>query len=233
MQADVILITGAGGNLGRAVTRRLAAGDARLALMDRSADKLSDIVSALPHGDVLTLPGVDLADPQAAVAMVREIVERFGRLDALVNTVGGFAMGPVTGEIVPQWRRMMTANADIALHLSAAVLPQMVTQRHGRIVHIAAQPGLKAGARQAAYAAAKAAVIRLTEAIAAEHRDDGITANCILPGTIDTPDNRAAMPKADPAGWVSAEGIAELVAYLVSPAAAVVTGGAIPATGRG
>ena len=233
MPSHVILVTGAGGNLGRAVASRLGAGGARLALMDRSADKLAEIRATLPEADILDLPGIDLTDPAAALSMVERVTSHFGRLDGLVNTVGGFRMGPVTGEIVPQWKAMMTANAEIALHLSAAVLPRMKAQGFGRIVHIAAQPGLKAGAKQAAYAASKAAVIRLTEAIAAEHRDDGITANCILPGTIDTPDNREAMPKADRSGWVSAEGIADLVAFLVSAEAAVVTGGAIPATGKG
>jgi NAD(P)-dependent dehydrogenase (short-subunit alcohol dehydrogenase family) len=126
---------------------------------------------------------------------------------------------------------MMLLNAKIALITNAAVLPAMQAAGYGRIVHIAAQPGIKATSGQAAYAASKAAVIRLVETIAAEHRADRITANCILPGTIDTPPNRASMPNAKPDIWIAPQSIAEVIAFLVSPAGAVVTGGAIPATG--
>jgi NAD(P)-dependent dehydrogenase (short-subunit alcohol dehydrogenase family) len=127
---------------------------------------------------------------------------------------------------------MMTLNARVAVVMSAAVLPAIVTAGRGSLVHIAAAPGLRAGAGQAAYAASKAAVVRLVEAIAAEHRSDRISANCILPGTIDTPQNRAAMPDAKRDGWVAPDSIAALIAFLVSPAGAVVTGAAIPATGQ-
>lgn len=231
-ERDRILITGAAGNLGAAVARLLAGQGARLALAERSAEKLSALVATLPKGaNALELAGVDLGDPNAAADMVEKITGRFGGLDALVNTVGGFSMGRVATEAVGQWDAMMNANARVALVLSAAVLPVMREAKYGRIVHIAAQPGLKAGAGVAAYAASKAALLRLTEAIAEEHRKDGITANCVLPGTIDTPQNRAAMPDAKTDGWVKPEAIAGLIAFLVSEQSGVVTGGAIPATG--
>lgn len=164
-------------------------------------------------------------------AVVAAAVARFGKVTGLVNTVGGFAVGRVTAEALDQWDHLMRLNARVALVTSAAVLPAMQAAGHGRIVHIAAQPGIKAVAGQAAYAASKAAVIRLVESIAAEHRADRITANCILPGTIDTPANRASMPDAKPDVWIPPAAIAELIGYLVSPAGAVVTGAAINANG--
>ncbi|MFB2553482.1 SDR family NAD(P)-dependent oxidoreductase [Ensifer soli] len=226
------MVTGAAGNLGRAVVATLAGRDICLVCVDRSSEELEAFARTLPpKARVLTFAGADLSDPIVAQAMVEAAVDRFGRVDAMVNTIGGFATGPVTTHALAQWDMMMTLNARVALVTSVAVLPVMQAASYGRIVHIAAVPGLKAGAHQAAYAASKAAVIRLTESIAAEHRNDGITANCILPGTIDTPQNRAAMPDAKTTAWVSSSSIAQLIAFLISPAAAVVTGGAIPATG--
>ncbi|MFS8147062.1 SDR family NAD(P)-dependent oxidoreductase [Rhizobium sp. BR 249] len=228
-----VIVTGAGGNLGRAVVRELAASGMKLVGINRSSRGLEALAGDLPaSAEFLPIAGTDLTDYGSCTAAVAEAVARFGGVGALVNTVGGFQMGPVGPDAPAQWRMMMTANADSALTISAAVLPIMKAAGYGRIVHIAAAPGLKAGANQAAYAASKAAVIRLTEAIAAECRDDRITANCILPGTIDTPENRAAMPNAKTDGWVSPQSIARLIAFLISPAAAVVTGAAIPATGR-
>ncbi|MGZ2485479.1 NAD(P)-dependent dehydrogenase (short-subunit alcohol dehydrogenase family) [Rhizobium pisi] len=228
-----VIVTGAGGNLGSAVVRELAAAGAKLVCMNRSSHELEALAGELPASaaEFLSIAGTELTDYASCAAAVARAVKRFGGIGALVNTVGGFRMGPVGPDAPVQWDMMMTANARTALTISAAVLPTMKAAGYGRIVHIAAAPGLKAGANQAAYAASKAAVIRLTEAIAAECRDDRITANCILPGTIDTPENRAAMPNAKTDGWVSPQSIARLVAFLISPAAAVVTGAAIPATG--
>ena len=229
---NIIMIAGAGGNLGSAVAVELARGGARVACIDRSAEALKRLAEHLPaNAESFPIVVNDLSDDAACAAAAAQVEERFGGIDALVNTVGGFQVGPIATEALRQWDLMMNLNGRTALAISAAVLPAMRTANYGRIVHIAAAPGLKAAAGQAAYAASKAAVIRLTEAIAAEYRADGITANCILPGTIDTPQNRAAMPNAKKDSWVSAQSIARLIAFLVSPAAAVVTGGAIPATG--
>ena len=181
---------------------------------------------------MVRLGGIDLGDPDACKEAVGQAIKAFGRIDALVNTVGGFQMGPVAEEGLAQWDELFQMNARTAYAISAAVLKPMQEAGYGRIVHIAAAPGLKAGANQAAYAASKAAVIRLTEAIAAENRDRRITANCILPGTIDTLQNRAAMPNAKTDSWVQPGDIARLISFLISPAAGIVTGAAIPATGR-
>ncbi len=225
---EVVLVTGASGNLGGAVVRLLLRRGARVVAVDRSdASSMEDADPAR----LLHLKGYDLAQKTRADGAVAEAVAQFGRVSALINTIGGFQMSRVADDALGQWDAMMGVNARAALVISAAILPALVGNGRGSIVHIAAQPGLKAGAGQAAYAASKAALLRLTEAIAAEHRADRITANCILPGTIDTPSNRAAMPDAKPDTFVPPDAIAELAAFLVSPEAAVVTGGAIPATG--
>jgi NAD(P)-dependent dehydrogenase (short-subunit alcohol dehydrogenase family) len=227
-----MIVTGAAGNLGRATAARLANEGVNLVCVDRTAEALNTMVQTLPaNAKVLTFAGADLGSPAVAQAMVEAATDSFGGVDALINTVGGFATGPVSDDAIDQWDLMMNLNARVALVTSIAVLPAMQAARYGRIVHIAAAPGVKAGANQAAYAASKAAVLRLTESIAAEHRANRITANCILPGTIDTPQNRAAMPDAKVSDWVSPDSIARLIAFLVSAEAAVVSGAAIPATG--
>ena len=233
---ECIIVTGAAGNLGSVVAGVLARQGAQVVCVDRSdgtfgaiADGL--VADGLDPDRLLMIGGCDLGNKASVERVVADAVARFGRVTGLVNTVGGFATGRVTETALDQWDLMMLLNAKIALITSAAVLPAMIAAGHGRIVHIAAQPGIKATAGQAAYAASKAAVIRVVETIAAEHRGDRITANCILPGTIDTAVNRASMPNAKPDIWISPTSIAEVIAYLVSPAAAVVTGAAIPATG--
>ncbi|MGO4336311.1 SDR family NAD(P)-dependent oxidoreductase [Labrys sp. KB_33_2] len=229
--SPAIIVTGAAGNLGAAVVRELAKGSAPLVLMERSTDKLEALVASLPSDtQVLSIAGTDMTSQEACEAAVAKAVERFGAVGGLANTVGGFAMAPVA-KALAQWDAMLTGNARTALAISAAVLPAMQKERHGRIVHVAALAGQKASAGMAAYAASKAALLRLTEAIAEEYRKDGISANCVLPGVIDTPPNRAAMPKADTSTWVAPEAIARLIAFLLSPEGGVVTGGAIPATG--
>jgi NAD(P)-dependent dehydrogenase (short-subunit alcohol dehydrogenase family) len=234
MNHSVILITGAAGNLGRAVSSKLAASGFRLALVDRTIESLDTVVAGLPKdGEYLALPSIDLSDSAAATEMAAHVVKRFGVISGLVNTVGGFRTGPVIEEAVDQWQLMMTLNAYVTLTTSAAVLPFMRNAGFGRIVHVSAAAGLKAGANQAAYAASKAAVIRVVESIAEEHRKDGITANCILPSTIDTPQNRADMPDAPTDSWVRPSAIAELIEFLVSEQSRVVTGSAINATGLG
>jgi NAD(P)-dependent dehydrogenase (short-subunit alcohol dehydrogenase family) len=234
MAVDTVIVTGAAGNLGSAVARELAGRGARLVCVDRSADGLDKLAATLPPGaEAIFLPGLDLTDPQAGASMAAQALEHYGAITGLANTVGGYRSGRVVDDPVALWDQMMALNARTALVTSAAVLPAMVSAGYGRIVHVSAQPALKSVAGLAAYAASKAAALRLVESIAAEHRADGISANCILPSTIDTPQNRAAMPTARTDAWVSPEAIAKLFAFLLSPEGGVVTGGAIPATGSG
>ncbi|PZM15407.1 3-oxoacyl-ACP reductase [Rhizobium tubonense] len=226
------MITGAAGDLGRAVVRELSRKGVRLACVERKTETLAALLASLPsEADVLGVGGIDLTDVTSCLRAVQKSHDRFGRVDGLVNTVGGFNMGPIDQSGIGRWDALMMMNARTAYAISAAVLPGMQQRRHGRILHIAASPGLKAGSHQSAYAASKAAVIRLTEAIAAENRTHLITANCILPGTIDTPRNREAMPDANTETWVPASSIARLIAFLVSLEASAVTGAAIAAGG--
>jgi len=228
---ECIIVTGASGNLGSVVARVLAQKGAQVVCVDRTDSPLVASDHGIDPDRLMTISGRDLGQQAAADSIVADAVARFGRVTGLVNTVGGFATGRVVSEAAAQWDLMMLLNAKIALITSVAVLPAMIAAGHGRIVHISAQPGVKAVAGQAAYAASKAAVLRLVESIAAEHRGHRITANCILPGTIDTAVNRAAMPDAKPDIWIPPQAIAEAIAFLMSPAGAVVTGAAIPATG--
>ncbi|OEC93422.1 3-oxoacyl-ACP reductase [Rhizobium sp. YK2] len=231
MNEMVVMVTGAAGNLGGAVVKELSSNGARVVALERNLG--ADLaLESRSGGQLLEIGGIDLTDLTAYQDAVHRTLDVFGRLDALVNTVGGFQTGPVEELGLNQWDHMFQMNARTAYAISAAVLKPMREAAYGRIVHIAAAPGLKAGANQAAYAASKGAVIRLTEAIAAENRDKRITANCILPGTIDTPQNRAAMPNAKTDGWVRPADIVKLIGFLVSPVGGVVTGAAIPATGR-
>jgi len=234
MKRDVILITGAAGNLGRAVSSKLAASGFRLALVDRTIASLDSLLAGLPKdGEYIALPNINLSDAADAAEMATQVVKKFGAISGLVNTVGGFRTGAVIEEAADQWSLMMTLNAYVTLTTSAAVLPFMRNVGYGRIVHISAGSALKAGANQAAYAASKSAVIRIIESIAEEHRMDGITANCILPSTIDTPQNRADMPNAPTDSWVKPSAIAELIEFLISEQSRAVTGSAIHATGIG
>ncbi len=226
----IVMVTGAAGNLGAAVVKELTIDGARVVAVERNLGAALSSESR-SGGDLLEIGGIDLTDPAACQDAVERTLDVFGRLDALVNTVGGFQTGPVNELGLNQWDQMFQMNARSAYAISAAVLKPMQKAGYGRIVHIAAAPGLKAGSNQAAYAASKGAVIRLTEAIAAENRDKRITANCILPGTIDTPQNRAAMPNAKTDSWVQPADIAKLIGFLVSPAGGIVTSAAIPATG--
>lgn len=231
LRDECIIVTGASGNLGSVVALTLARKGARVVCVDRAERKFDLRADGIDPDRILWIGDADVSDKRAMDQVVAAVIAHYGKVTGLVNTVGGFATGRVTAEALDQWDMMMLLNAKVALVTSAAVLPCMVMAGHGRIVHISAQPGIKATSGQAAYAASKAAVMRLVESVSAEHRADRITANCVLPGTIDTPVNRASMPDAKLDIWIPPAAIADLIAFLVSPAGAVVTGAAVPATG--
>jgi NAD(P)-dependent dehydrogenase (short-subunit alcohol dehydrogenase family) len=175
---------------------------------------------------------LDLTKRADCEKMTALAVERFGRIDGVVNLVGGFRLQDVSGDSLETWQAMLRLNGDTAFNISAAVLPALREAGFGRIVHVAANAAFKANRGQAAYAASKAAVLRLTEALAAENRKFGITANSIVPGIIDTPANRAAMPDADVGEWTSPSSIAKVIAFLVSEHSAAITGAAVNVSGR-
>ena len=229
----VVLVTGATGALGGAVVRSFQATGSRLALADRG-QRLPDLFPELAASDRHMLEGgVDATDPASVQRWVDAAIARFGRIDVLANTLGGYRAGTPTHETsLESWNFMLNLNATTAFILSRAVLPAMLQQGSGRIIHTTARAALAGTANHSAYNASKAVVIRLVESIAAETKQQGITANCVLPGTIDTPQNRAAMPGADWAKWVPPAAIADAFVFLASDAAAHITGAALPIYGR-
>jgi NAD(P)-dependent dehydrogenase (short-subunit alcohol dehydrogenase family) len=224
----VVVVTGAAGNLGRAVAARLDAAGASCVLLDRAPIGRENDLSAR----TLAVDGIDLTDAQVVQAALEDAEARFGRLDALVATAGGFEGGhPVHEQDWAVWERMLFINLKTAFTACRAIIPRLPNDG-GRIVTVGARPGLSGVAGLAPYAASKAALIRLTESLALELRDRNITANCIAPSTLDTPQNRAAMPDASFSKWVPPEEIAELVLFLLSPAARSISGATIPVYGR-
>jgi NAD(P)-dependent dehydrogenase (short-subunit alcohol dehydrogenase family) len=225
---QVALVTGAGGNLGAAIARELARRGAKLALADQSEAALASVAATLGATEHVLIGNVDLRQQADTERVVAACLERFGRCDALANTVGTFRMGAIEEDAATQWQMLMDLNALSALLLSKAALKPMRANKYGRILHVAAGAALKGGAGMSAYSASKAALMRVCESLAEETRGSGVTANCILPSTIDTPQNRAAMPDADASAWVKPEAIAKVAAFLLSVDAARVTGAAVP-----
>jgi NAD(P)-dependent dehydrogenase (short-subunit alcohol dehydrogenase family) len=224
--AAVVFITGAAGNLGRAVAAVFHEQGASLALLDRA-----------PHDDGATDDRVlhlvaDLADASQVRQAVDQALARFGRIDVLCNLAGGFRMGEAVHETRDAtWDFLLGLNARSILHTAHAVVPHMLSAGQGCIVNVGAAAAAKGGATMGAYAASKSAVARLTEAMAAELRERGIRVNCVLPTTLDTPENRAAMPHADPSRWVAPRDLANVIAFLASEQARAIHGASVPVSG--
>ncbi len=230
-----VIVTGATGNLGNAVVRAYLLSGAHVAAPVRDPAKGSALraaVADLANGedDRLLVIDADLADRASMDAFVEQILRTWGRLDVLANLAGGFSTGPA--DDLDRIRALWDQNVATVVVPTSACLVPMRARGYGRIVSVAAGSALKAGKNTAGYAMAKGALVRWTEALAAETKDQGITVNAILPGTIDHPANRAAMPKADPKTWVQPAEAATLILFLTSAAASGVTGAAIPITGR-
>lgn len=229
---QVVLVTGAVGNLGLAVARAFAAAGARLVLSDRSQERVNEQFADL-DGDHLLLGGVDVTDEASIADMTKRAMDHFGRIDTVVNTVGGFRAGtPVHETPMATWDLMQNLNARSVVLVSRSVVPQMVERGSGSVINIGAGIGLKGAAGMAAYSASKSAVIRITESMADELKSHGINVNCVLPGTLDTPQNREAMPKADTSRWVQPDSLAEVIVFLASPSARDIHGVALPVYGR-
>jgi NAD(P)-dependent dehydrogenase (short-subunit alcohol dehydrogenase family) len=225
MEGKIIVVTGASGALGKVVVATALAKGARVAAIDHAASAMK------ATADRIELGGVDLTDAGEAKKAIDAAASHFGKLDALVNIAGGFAF-ETTAEGDPKtWQRMYALNVLTALNASRSAVPHLSASGAGRIINVGAMGALQAGAGMGAYAASKAGVHRLTEALAAEWKGK-ITVNAVLPSTIDTAANRASMPNADFAKWVRPEELADVILFLASDAASAVTGALLPVNGR-
>ena len=206
----VAIITGAVGNLGFATAQAF---------------------QAAGH---LIVGGVDLSDPASLGKLVETTLARFGRLDVLVHTVGAWRGGKLVHDTdLADWDFLFNVNLRTTLLCCRAVVPQMLKQGRGRIITVASRDGLAGSAGYAAYSASKSAVLRLNESLADELKVSNINVNCVLPSTIDTPQNRAALPNADFSKWVEPAAIADVILFLASDASRAITGAAIPVFGKG
>lgn len=229
---QVVMITGAAGNLGRAAVNAFVAARATCVLVDERIDELAEAFPDLEASDKHLFIELDLLDMGSVEGMAYETVQQLGRIDVLVNIAGGFRMGsPVHEMPMETWDFMMDLNARTVVHTARAVVPHMLKQDSGKVINIAAYGARQGRAKMGAYVASKNAVTRLTETMAAELRAEGINVNCIMPGTIDTPENREAMPKSDHSKWVPPAALADVILFLASDAARAVHGACIPVRG--
>jgi NAD(P)-dependent dehydrogenase (short-subunit alcohol dehydrogenase family) len=219
-----VTVTGAAGNLGRAVAKAFADLGASLVLLDVKRGNVQD-------GENRIFFETDLLNADSVRASVATAVERFGRIDVLCNIAGAFRMGaPVHETKDADWNFLFDVNARTVLHTARAVVPLMLKAGGGKIVNVGAYAAQRGVAAMGAYVASKSAVIRLTETMAAELREKNINVNCVLPTIIDTPENRAAMPDADPRRWVAPQDLAAAIVFLASDAARAIHGAALPVT---
>jgi NAD(P)-dependent dehydrogenase (short-subunit alcohol dehydrogenase family) len=220
-----VMLTGAAGNLGRAVAAAFAKQGDALVLLDLKRNGLEE-------GERQIFIATNLLEEQSVKAAVEQALARFKRIDVLCNIAGGFRMGAAVHETSDRdWNFLLDINARTLLNTSRAVVPAMLAAGGGRIVNIGAFAAQKGAAQMGAYVASKSAVIRLTETMAAELREKNINVNCVLPTILDTPENRADMPKADPKRWVAPQALADVILFLASDAARAVHGAALPVTG--
>jgi len=224
-----VVITGAAGILGAAVARAFLSAGASLVLIDRAAATHDPLkVTADPH---VFLDGVDLTDPSQALRAIDAAAAKLGGIDVLVNIAGAFRWETIADGSLETWDFLYSVNLKTALCACKAAL-KFLPADNGRIVNVGAAAAAKAGGGMGAYTASKAGVAKLTEALAEELKDKGINVNAVLPTIIDTPANRADMPKADFARWVAPDALADVIVFLSSRAARAITGASILVSGR-
>lgn len=222
----VAVVTGAAGVLGQATIRRFEECGATTVAVDCDAERLESVPSSAAHA-------CDLTREPSVRETFDDIHRQQGRIDILANIAGGFTMGPRIEETtLDDWAGMFRINAVTAWLACKYALPIMREADFGRIVNVGARAVRRPGARMAPYCASKATVVTLTEVLALECAETGITANCILPGTIDTPRNRSDMPDADHSKWVPPEDLAAAVIHLANPSSRSINGAIVPVYGR-
>lgn len=226
MQGKIVLVTGANGGLGSHVTQAFLDAGANVVGTSRKIQQ-----SEFTNGNFVAMPA-ELSTAQGANALVEEVVARFGRIDVLAHTVGGFAGGQSVAQTDDvTFQTMFDLNVNSTFYLLRAALPVMRNTGNARIIAIGSRAALVPGPAVGAYSASKAAMVSLIQTVALENKDAGLTANVILPGTIDTPTNRKAMPNADISQWVRPSTIASLMLWLASDAGKDVNGAVIPVYG--
>ena len=220
IEGKVVLIAGGSGALGHSVVPAFLAAGARVVTADRNP--------STDQADGRLALKADVTDEADVRRLVDEVIRKLGRIDVLINLVGGFAPGPVKDTAVALWQRMLTTNLTAAFLLSKAVLPHMEERETGRILHVAAWAAVEPFPGAAAYIVAKSGLLALIKVLALELKGSGVTVNAVLPTTIDTPANRASMPEVDPATWTRPESIAETLIFLVSDEAVQINGATVP-----
>ena len=228
------MVTGAAGSLGQRVAEAFEHAGARLVLVDRAPDRLQRLFPKLANSpNHFLAQSVDITNASAVANMARQTLERLGRIDILVNTAGGYQAGmPLHETPLEVWDSLFNLNAKSVFLVSRACIPTMLEHGSGKIINIASRAALAGAAGASVYSASKAVVVRLTESMAAELKNSGINVNCVLPGIIDTPANRQAMPDADHSGWVTTTFIANVILFLASDHARAISGAALPVFGR-
>ena len=228
LEGKLVVVTGAFGTLGAAMVRAAQGAGARVAAIDRAATP----GAAATLGEATLFGGVDLADSVAAKNTFDAVAQALGGIDALVNIAGAFRWETLADGDLDTWDLLYRVNVRTTAAASKAALAHLRKRGGGRIVNVGAAGALKAAAGMGAYAASKAGVARLTEALAEELKDDRITVNAVLPSIIDTPPNRTDMPNADFERWVKPEQLADVIVFLLSAHASAITGALLPVVGR-
>ncbi len=219
-ESSVVLIAGGSGALGKTVVPAFVAAGARVITVDQHPPSVQT--------EGRTDMKADVTDEADIRRLVDEVIRKAGHIDALINLVGGFAIGRVVETDASLWHRMLTMNLTAAFLLSKAVLPHMLERRMGRIVHVAARAALEPFPGAAAYIVSKSGLVALIRALSLELTGSSVTVNGVLPTTIDTPANRSSMPDADPSKWVRPESIAQTLIFLASREASQINGALIP-----
>jgi len=230
----IILVTGAAGNLGGAVAEAFLKADGKVVALDHRSGRLKAKFSLFDSEKrFFPFEGIDLTDRQAVLALAGQVRDQVGLVDVVVNTVGGFTYGDPVYELEPETlNQMIDLNVKTFLNTSAGFVPQLFEKGGGKVITIGSRSGMSGSAKTGAYAAAKSALLRLTESMAEELKGENIQVNCVLPSTIDTPENRQAMSNADFTKWVSLENLAQAILFLASSSADDITGIGLPIYGR-
>ncbi len=226
----VVLVTGGSGNLGGSVVRAFAGAGANMVIPDRSKGRLENLYPELVRsGQHILAEEFDVSQEESIAELVTQTLKRYGRIDIVVNAVGGWEGMKLTHETgLETWDKLMNINARIVFTICRAVLPAMLEQQHGKIINIGARQALVNSEKEAVFAASKSALAHLTEVMAAEYRPYNININAVMPSLIDSPEVRKYMPQADPAQFVTPAAITEVILFLASDAARAINGALIP-----